>query len=211
MEYIAALPMPLIGVLAGVLLLGALIGYALHGRAARTRSSQQAGAPRQGADSSRGAPPARAALAEPRLRSATPRAALPLAPARSDRQDAPAVLIADDQPQILALHAEYLQHHGYRVLLAEDGLTALERARTHHPDVIVLDHSMGGLTGIDVARELKRDAATADIPILLLTAHSYGAIGHAARAAGCAAFVSKPVVPSRLLHELAMHLPAAQA
>jgi two-component system, cell cycle response regulator DivK len=120
--------------------------------------------------------------------------------------EGPTVLLVDDRPELLALHGACLHKHGYRVLVAEDGLTGLEYARTHQPGVIVLDHSMPGRTGIDVARDLKRDPETAHIPVLLMTAHSYGAVGAAARAAGCDAFLPKPVDPSRLLREVMVHM-----
>lgn len=123
-----------------------------------------------------------------------------------DEPDGPTVLLVDDRPELLALHGACLHKHGYRVLVAEDGITGLEFARHHQPGVIVLDHSMPGRTGIDVARDLKRDPRTAHIPVLLMTAHSYGAVGAAAREAGCDAFLPKPVDPSRLLREVIVHM-----
>ena len=120
----------------------------------------------------------------------------------ADDSDGPYILLVDDRLELLAVHAAYLRKHGYRTLLAEDASTGLAFARAYHPALIVLDHSMPDRTGVEVARELKADASTADIPILLMTAHSYGAVGAAAMAAGCAAFLPKPVEPSRLLREI---------
>jgi two-component system cell cycle response regulator DivK len=120
--------------------------------------------------------------------------------------DGPAVLLVDDRLELLALHGSYLHEHGYRVLTAQDGETGLDYARTQKPAVIVLDQSMPRRTGIEVARELKADPATAHIPILLMTAHSYGAVGAAAKEVGCDGFLSKPVAPSRMLREVAIHL-----
>jgi two-component system cell cycle response regulator DivK len=68
--------------------------------------------------------------------------------------------------------------------------------------VIVLDHSLPGRTGVEVARELRDDASTSAIPIIMLTAHAYGAVGRKARAAGCVAFLAKPCTPSRVLEEI---------
>jgi two-component system, cell cycle response regulator DivK len=112
------------------------------------------------------------------------------------------VLLVDDQFELRAIHGTYLQEHGYRVVTAGDGNRALERARADAPDVIVLDHSLPGRTGIEVAHELSRDPRTAQIPIVMMTAHSYGAVGQKARAAGCVAFLSKPCSPSRVLQEV---------
>lgn len=123
-----------------------------------------------------------------------------------DEGDGPVVLLVDDRLELLALHGSYLHEHGYRVLTAQDGETGLDCARTQKPSVIVLDHSMPRRTGLEVARELKADPATAHIPILLMTAHSYGAVGAAAKEVGCEGFLSKPVAPSRMLREVAIHL-----
>jgi two-component system, cell cycle response regulator DivK len=121
------------------------------------------------------------------------------------------ILIADDQQEMRAIHADYLTRHGYRVLSVSDGEEALRQARCSSPDIILLDHSMPGRRGIDVARELKADAATAHIPVLLMTAHAYGAVGRRAREAGCAAFLSKPCGPRRVLEEVRRHVPAVPA
>jgi len=118
------------------------------------------------------------------------------------------VLLADDQLELRSIHSAYLQSHGFRVLTAEDGLSALEVARAHHPDIIVLDHSMPRCTGIEVARELQLRKDTSCIPIIMLTAHTYGAVGRKAREAGCVSFLTKPCPPSRVLHEIGLHVTA---
>ena len=119
----------------------------------------------------------------------------------------PTILLIDDRLEMLGVHAAYLRKHGYRTLMAENGTTGLQFARAYHPTLIVLDHSMPDRTGVEVARELKADPATAEIPILLMTALSFGAVGHAALEAGCAAFLPKPIEPSRLLREIEAHTP----
>jgi two-component system, cell cycle response regulator DivK len=115
------------------------------------------------------------------------------------------VLLVGDQFELRAIHGAYLSKHGYRVLMAEDGDGALHAAREHHPDVIVLDHSLPRRTGLDVAHELKRDPSTSSIPIVMMTAHTYGAVGRRARAAGCEGFLSKPCAPERVLQEVRRH------
>jgi two-component system, cell cycle response regulator DivK len=121
------------------------------------------------------------------------------------------VLFVEDQIELRAVHAAYLQFHGFRVLTADDGEVALDVARRQHPDLIVLDHALPHRTGIEVARELKRDASTSDIPIVMLTAMPYGAIGKKARAAGCDLFLAKPCQPSRLLQEISRFVSASNA
>jgi two-component system, cell cycle response regulator DivK len=112
------------------------------------------------------------------------------------------VLLVDDSLEILAVHGAFLANRGYRVLTAGDGEEALSSARENRPDVIFLDHSLPRRTGVEVASELKRDPATAAIPIVLMTAHSYGAVGRKARAAGCDSYLAKPCGPGRVLQEV---------
>jgi two-component system, cell cycle response regulator DivK len=112
------------------------------------------------------------------------------------------VLIVDDQIELRAIHGAYLEKHGYHVLTAATGEAALDSVRERQPDVILLDHSLPGRTGVEVAQVLKADPQTARIPIVMLTAHPYGAIGRKARAAGCSAFLSKPCMPRRVLEEV---------
>ena len=112
------------------------------------------------------------------------------------------ILLVEDQLELRAVFEAYLQGHGYRVLTADDGDAGLEAARANHPDIIVLDHSLPRRNGVDVARALQADPATAAIPIVMMTAHTYGAVGQKARAAGCVSFLTKPCPPSRLLQEV---------
>ncbi len=83
------------------------------------------------------------------------------------------VLIADDDPQILAVIVQRLKRRGYEVIEAENGTRAVEQARAHKPDVIVLDVLMPGMSGWEVARVLRHDPELKDTPIIVLTA-----IGH---------------------------------
>lgn len=121
------------------------------------------------------------------------------------------VLLVDDQLELRAIHGTYLREHGFHVLTAGDGESALATARAESPDIILLDHSLPRRMGIDVARELHGDPLTADIPIVMVTAHAYGAVGQKARAAGCVAFLSKPCAPSRVLQEVLRFTATASA
>lgn len=79
------------------------------------------------------------------------------------------VLIVDDEPAIVQPFEMYLTREGYEVEAAYDGKEGLDKARTCDPDIIVLDVVMPEMSGKDVLRELKKDAATADIPVIMLT------------------------------------------
>ena len=79
------------------------------------------------------------------------------------------VLVIEDERKTSDLIQLYLQRNGYTPLAAADGRTGLEMARTHQPDLIVLDLMLPGLDGLDLCRILR---AEADIPIIMLTARS---------------------------------------
>jgi DNA-binding response OmpR family regulator len=77
------------------------------------------------------------------------------------------VLVVDDEPKIVDVVREYLEHAGFSVRTAGDGPAALERARSLAPDLIVLDLGLPGLDGLDVARQLRRSSR---VPVIILTA-----------------------------------------
>src|SRR6266700_5554584 len=81
------------------------------------------------------------------------------------------ILVVDDEPRIVQIVRDYLQHGGFAVLVASDGPTALRTARTGRPDLVVLDLSLPGQDGLDVARALRRDGG---VPIIMLTAGAEG-------------------------------------
>src|SRR4029077_17644070 len=65
------------------------------------------------------------------------------------------ILVVDDEPRIVQLVRDYLEHGGFTVLTASDGQAALRTARTGRPDLVVLDLGLPGLDGLDVARSLR--------------------------------------------------------
>ncbi|GGY46247.1 response regulator [Pseudoduganella sp. SL102] len=83
----------------------------------------------------------------------------------------PLILAVDDEASNLQLLRQILQDH-YRLLFAKDGARALELARQEHPDLILLDVMMPGMTGHEACRTLKADPATAAIPVIFVTALS---------------------------------------
>lgn len=112
------------------------------------------------------------------------------------------VLLVEDQLDFLAVNKLYLERHGYRVITAEDGEAAVSSATRHKPNVILMDFSVPLLDGIGATTRLKTDPRTRDIPVVLLTAHTYGTVGRRAREAGCAGFIHKPCEPRRILEEV---------
>ncbi len=112
------------------------------------------------------------------------------------------VLVVEDQIEMRAIAAAYLERHGYRVLATDNGADAVSKARTEQPDLIFMDVSIPGMDGIRATAELKRDPATRAIPVVILTAHPYGSVGKRAMDAGCDGWLNKPCDPRRLLQEV---------
>src|SRR5204863_7020104 len=79
------------------------------------------------------------------------------------------ILVVDDEPRIVQLVRDYLEHGGFTVLTASDGPAALRTARTGRPDLVVLEVGLTGLDGLDVARSLRREV---EVPIIMLTART---------------------------------------
>ena len=106
------------------------------------------------------------------------------------------ILIVEDDPFSMKLYRDLITSRGYQILSATDGETGLDLAREHHPDLILLDVRLPALSGIEVARMLKSDERTSDIPILVIS--SWPITERAARANGGDAFLAKPVSISAL-------------
>lgn len=120
------------------------------------------------------------------------------------------VLIVDDVPENLSLLHDALDEAGYTVLVATHGEAALQRARQSLPDVILLDAVMPGMDGFEVARRLKADFATQQIPILFMTGLTDTEHVVAAFAAGGADYVTKPIRPAEVLARIAAHMANAR-
>jgi CheY-like chemotaxis protein len=122
---------------------------------------------------------------------------------RSARDEAPAarasgqprVLVVDDERAIRLLCRINLGLAGMEVLEATDGAAALAAARREHPDLILLDVMMPDVDGLQVARQLARDEATRDIPIVFLSARAERVDELRGYEAGAVAYVTKPFDP----------------
>ena len=110
------------------------------------------------------------------------------------------LLIADDLVPIRQMVRITLSTQGWTILEAENGQKALEMARAERPDLMLLDVDMGaGPNGFDVCRELKAEADTKDIPIVMLTAHDSESDRAVGFAAGAAQYLTKPFGPLELI------------
>jgi CheY-like chemotaxis protein len=111
----------------------------------------------------------------------------------------PLVLVVDDAPQIRRLVRLTLEHRGYRVVEAEDGIIGLRMMRAKRPDLVVMDVTMPGPSGLVVLREMRADPALAATPVIILTAGGRAASEELAVEAGATAYMDKPFSPAALL------------
>ena len=106
------------------------------------------------------------------------------------------ILVVDDEPRIVELARDYLEHAGFRVITANDGRGALDVARHDRPDLIVLDLGLPGLDGLDVTRELRRDGS---IPIVMVTARDDELDKLLGLELGADDYLTKPFSPRELV------------
>lgn len=106
------------------------------------------------------------------------------------------VLIVDDEPQIRRVLRTTLTSHGYAILEARSGDEALEKIRTSHPSLVLLDVNMPGISGLDVCRGIRRSS---DIPIIMLTVRNSEQDKVQALDAGADDFVVKPFGAQELM------------
>lgn len=112
------------------------------------------------------------------------------------------ILVVDDEQDMVELLTYNLKERGYEVLASADGLDALNKARRHLPDLILLDLMLDGIDGYSVCEILRRQPSTASVPVIMITALA----GQIARLNGMAAgaddFITKPFSPQELMERI---------
>ena len=103
------------------------------------------------------------------------------------------VLVVEDNAANMKLAALLLRNAGHSVLCAIDAETGLTLARTQRPDLILMDIQLPGMDGFAATAVLKQDPATAGIPVIALTAMAMKEDQEKSQAAGCDAYISKPL------------------
>jgi diguanylate cyclase (GGDEF)-like protein len=109
------------------------------------------------------------------------------------------ILIADDEPDNLALIKILLEREGYSVVAVENGRDAVEHILSRRPDLAILDVMMPVMDGLEACRLIKRDEVTRDIPVIFLSAHDETDIQVNGLAIGANDFISKPFNGEELL------------
>ena len=118
------------------------------------------------------------------------------------------VLVVDDEPEIVRLVRDYLEHGGFTVLAAADGVQALRAVRTAPPDLVILDLGLPGMDGLDVLRSLRREGA---LPVILLTARGEESDKLVGLELGADDYLTKPFSPKELVARVRAVLRRAEA
>jgi two-component system alkaline phosphatase synthesis response regulator PhoP len=106
------------------------------------------------------------------------------------------ILVVDDEPKIVRLARDYLEHAGFKVLVAYDGKSALAAARSEKPDLIVLDLRLPQMDGLDVTRALRKES---NVPIIMLTARAEESDKLVGLELGADDYITKPFSPKELV------------
>ena len=112
------------------------------------------------------------------------------------------ILLVDDEVDIVTMIRMRLEASGFEVMVSTDGKEALNAARTHNPDLIILDLMLPTMDGFHVARMLKYDARYKDIPIIMLTAKAGENDRKIGEDVGVNAYFNKPFEAEKLLAKI---------
>jgi two-component system, cell cycle response regulator DivK len=109
------------------------------------------------------------------------------------------ILIVEDNPLNMKLFSAMIAAQGYDILQASDGPGGLDMARRQHPDLMILDVQLPGMSGLEVTQNLKAADDTRDILIIATTAFAVGDDEEKIRASGCDGYMAKPIAIGEFL------------
>ena len=119
----------------------------------------------------------------------------------------PKVLIVEDNELSRDMLSRRLRRKGYEVLVAVDGSEGVAMVKQEKPDIVLMDLSLPDMDGWYATRVLKEDEATANIPVIALTAHAMSGDREKALEAGCDDYDTKPIDLRRLLSKMSRFVP----
>jgi two-component system cell cycle response regulator DivK len=108
------------------------------------------------------------------------------------------ILIAEDNGDMAELYRLQFEMTGYEVMVARNGIEAVEMASAKLPDVIIMDIQMPKMNGLEATRQLRENPATREIPILAATAKAMDGVQEKCLAVGCNGYIAKPFSLSEL-------------
>ena len=112
------------------------------------------------------------------------------------------ILVVEDNELNMKLFHDLLEAHGYNILQTKDGMEALDIAREHHPDLILMDIQLPEVSGLEVTKWLKEDPELKAIPVVAVTAFAMKGDEERIREGGCEAYLSKPISVSKFIETI---------
>ena len=116
------------------------------------------------------------------------------------------VLIVEDNELNMKLFHDLLEAHGYETLQTRTGIEALELARAHRPDLILMDIQLPEVSGLEVTKWIKEDEDLCSIPVIAVTAFAMKGDEERIRQGGCEAYISKPISVAKFLETVRSYL-----
>jgi two-component system, cell cycle response regulator DivK len=112
------------------------------------------------------------------------------------------ILIVEDNELNMKLFHDLLEVHGYETLQTKDGREALQLAREHRPDLILMDIQLPEVSGLEVTKWIKADDELKSIPVIAVTAFAMKGDEEKIRSGGCEAYIAKPISVNSFLETI---------
>jgi two-component system cell cycle response regulator DivK len=109
------------------------------------------------------------------------------------------VLVVEDNELNMKLFHDLLEANGYNIVQTRNGLEAIDLAREHHPDLILMDIQLPEVSGLEVTKWIKEDDDLRSIPVIAVTAFAMKGDEERIRQGGCEAYLSKPISVAKFL------------
>lgn len=116
------------------------------------------------------------------------------------------VMIVEDNELNMKLFNDLLEANGYRTIKTRNGLEALDLAREHRPDLILMDIQLPEVSGLEVTKWLKEDDDLHTIPVIAVTAFAMKGDEERIRQGGCEAYISKPISVSKFVETIRSYI-----
>jgi two-component system cell cycle response regulator DivK len=120
------------------------------------------------------------------------------------------VLIVEDNELNMKLFHDLLEAHGYDIVGTRNGIEALELARRHRPDLILMDIQLPEVSGLEVTKWLKDDPDLRMIPVVAVTAFAMKGDEERIRQGGCEAYLSKPISVAKFIDTVRQYVGVAE-
>ena len=127
-------------------------------------------------------------------------------PVPQARPGVKSILIVEDNELNMKLFSDLLEAHGYRVIQTRDGLSALDLARRHKPDLVLMDIQLPEVSGIEVTKWMKEADDLKHIPVIAVTAFAMKGDEERIRQGGCEAYMSKPISVGKFIETVKAYL-----